>query len=963
MNLASKHRTPRPGGWWTPVLCGLGALLTAAPSTHAATVGIFSGGDPEDGLDLQGNFIHAVNIGPGGAAGRAGDADFTADNAPGVTVTAGNQIADWNTAAAYGDTANDDVLEFVIRSIRWSDAASAVPTVTVQLTGLEVGARYKLQLLFGEGCCPNRAFDIYLNGVLIADEFNPGGLQGGSNVAELAAYVAEEFMAESPVLDIVLDGRTVTTPEFTDHNAILSGLTLEKTSTAADTDGDGLGDAWEQQQFGNLNQTATGDPDNDGLDNAGEFTKSTNATNPDTDGDGLLDGAEVNTHLTDPLKADTDGDGLTDAAEVNTTRTDPTKADTDGDGIQDGVELDRTRTDPLKADTDGDGTNDYDELRLLTDALDPDHLPKNTLISRFTGADAGEGLDLDGSFLYAIHLGTADPVGQIRDATFLPDLDYYSSEVPLPSYVEGLVVLAQNRALNWHPNPTFGDSPNDDLLELFMNTIRWSDANNAAQPNVSVQFGNLQPGGVYKLQLICAEEAWPRAFDVLVDGRQVADDFSPAYYQGGYTKNTGAVLSHTFVARSNIVTAVLDGRGVTLPEFTDHNALLQATTLESIAPPADTDGDNLPDAWENDVFGNLNQTAIGDLDGDGLTHLEEFRNYTDPTKADQDKDGLSDGEEIRTYLTDPANADTDGDGLKDGDEVRVHQTDPLRRDTDNDGATDGAEVAAGTNPKDPPTVFSQVRVEGFAGGDPGEGFDAMFNPTPGVDLVGNFLYAVNVSSAGPAGQAYDADFTADSVPGVAVTAANNVPNWDQPEYGDSPADDVLEKVTQSIRYAPIVSVRLTGLVPGSRYKLQMFFYEQCCANRGFNVYGDGTLIAENFVPHETQGGVNNTLAGAMVSFEFTTQRDSLYVVLDAAAAPREDLTDPNAILDGFTLEILELVTPATINIARQGGSVVITFTGTLEVAPAVNGPWEATTAASPLTEPASATARFYRARR
>jgi hypothetical protein len=119
------------------------------------------------------------------------------------------------------------VLEFVIRSIRWSDAASpTVPVVTVQLTGLEVGARYKLQLLFGEGCCPNRAFDIYLNGVLIVDELNPGGLQGGSNVAEMAAFAAEEFTAESAVLDIVLDGRSVTTPDFTDHNAILSGVTL-----------------------------------------------------------------------------------------------------------------------------------------------------------------------------------------------------------------------------------------------------------------------------------------------------------------------------------------------------------------------------------------------------------------------------------------------------------------------------------------------------------------------------------------------------------------------------------------------------------------------------------------------------------------------------------------------------------------------------------------------------------------
>ncbi len=36
---------------------------------------------------------------------------------------------------------------------------------------------------------------------------------------------------------------------------------------------------------------------------------------PDTDGDGLLDGAEVNTHNTNPTLRDTDGDGFGDGVE------------------------------------------------------------------------------------------------------------------------------------------------------------------------------------------------------------------------------------------------------------------------------------------------------------------------------------------------------------------------------------------------------------------------------------------------------------------------------------------------------------------------------------------------------------------------------------------------------------------------------------------------------------------------
>ena len=49
------------------------------------------------------------------------------------------------------------------------------------------------------------------------------------------------------------------------------------------------------------------DSDSDGLSDAYEISNSgLNATNADTDGDGLNDGAEVNTHTTDPLVADTD---------------------------------------------------------------------------------------------------------------------------------------------------------------------------------------------------------------------------------------------------------------------------------------------------------------------------------------------------------------------------------------------------------------------------------------------------------------------------------------------------------------------------------------------------------------------------------------------------------------------------------------------------------------------------------
>ncbi|NND64538.1 MAG: hypothetical protein HKM24_01120, partial [Gammaproteobacteria bacterium] len=45
----------------------------------------------------------------------------------------------------------------------------------------------------------------------------------------------------------------------------------------------------------------------------------------------------------------------------------------------------------------------------------------------------------------------------------------------------------------------------------------------------------------------------------------------------------------------------------------------------------DTDNDGLPDDWEMDHFGDLDETATGDFDLDGATNLAEYNANTDPT--------------------------------------------------------------------------------------------------------------------------------------------------------------------------------------------------------------------------------------------------------------------------------------------------------------------------------------------
>jgi alpha-tubulin suppressor-like RCC1 family protein len=78
------------------------------------------------------------------------------------------------------------------------------------------------------------------------------------------------------------------------------------------------------------------DPDSDGLTNDQEYVYGTDPTNPDTNGDGILDGGAIRAGLS-ATNPDMDGDGVPNAAE-RANATDPFRADTDGDGVNDGVD-------------------------------------------------------------------------------------------------------------------------------------------------------------------------------------------------------------------------------------------------------------------------------------------------------------------------------------------------------------------------------------------------------------------------------------------------------------------------------------------------------------------------------------------------------------------------------------------------------------------------------------------------
>jgi hypothetical protein len=137
-----------------------------------------------------------------------------------------------------------------------------------------------------------------------------------------------------------------------------------------------------------------------------------------------------------------------------------------------------------------------------------------------------------------------------------------------------------------------------------------------------------------------------------------------------------------------------------------------------------TDGDNdgMSDAYESAHGLNpaLDDSGL-DLDGDGLSNLEEHDSGSDPNNPDTDGDGLEDDAEAAAG-TNPLGTDTDGDGLSDGEEISGARnpflnnvlrdpfdpntdppgdpTDPTKSDSDGDDWLDSAEILCKTDPND-----------------------------------------------------------------------------------------------------------------------------------------------------------------------------------------------------------------------------------------------------------------------
>ncbi|MHA1204607.1 MAG: hypothetical protein ACTSSL_06650 [Candidatus Heimdallarchaeaceae archaeon] len=291
-----------------------------------------------------------------------------------------------------------------------------------------------------------------------------------------------------------------------------------------DLDQDNMPDSWEVDNgLDPLVDDSAEDLDCDGLPNIDEYSSDTDPLDSDTDGDGLIDGDEVNIYFTSPLDSDTDGDDLTDDDEVNIYFTSPLDNDTDNDGLTDGDEVNIYYADPNDSDTDSDGMPDgwevsYSLNPLVDDSsLDPDGDGLTNLQEYSSGTDPNasdtddDGLtDGDEVNIYSTdplvsdtdHDGMAD--GWEVDNNLNPltkDSSYDNDDDMLSNYYEYIYHTDPNDAdtdddeLNdysevmvFHTDPLDSDTDNDDLTDgeevnIYSTNPKKSDSDNDGVPD------------------------------------------------------------------------------------------------------------------------------------------------------------------------------------------------------------------------------------------------------------------------------------------------------------------------------------------------------------------------------------------------------------------------------------------------------------------------------------------------
>ena len=510
-----------------------------------------------------------------------------------------------------------------------------------------------------------------------------------------------------------------------------------------DTDKDGLSDYYEINTTYNFTGTRITPTVTSVKIGATTVYNHTDPLNPDTDGDGLLDGREgfrrgayygdkalngsdpslFNFGYTHPLDYDTDDDSYEQLADgtwterklfyldwndgiesrgqlfnfVNVTtgesyskvvHTNPCNPDTDNDTggaiflNSDGRELSLTPpTDPTNGDTDSDGLKDGEEGTLSQDSYHTDPNNPDTDNDKLSdGEEVKRGIN---------------PLNPDCDGDQVCDGDevnrYFTD--PASNDTDGDLLLDGEELFKFYSDPFVRDSDNDTIIDGYEAHIYGTDPVNPDSDS----------DGLFDDMEIFVLRTDPLRLDT--DGDEISDwDEVNIYYTNPLSWDSDG----------DSITALNETGQMTLP-CGDYEEIF---TYGTDPLSGDTDYDGLTDAQElylargSPGFSPILLNPLNnDTDNDGLLDGTELRittistllyPYTAqviqypygciPVDSDTDDDGLLDGAEVLTYHSNPNATDTDGDTLNDFKEVNTYFTSPANNDTDGDDLADNVEI-------------------------------------------------------------------------------------------------------------------------------------------------------------------------------------------------------------------------------------------------------------------------------
>lgn len=406
---------------------------------------------------------------------------------------------------------------------------------------------------------------------------------------------------------------------------------------AQDTDGDGLADVWEEKYFGDATSAVTNaDPDNDTLDNIGEYYKGTDPTREDTNGDGVNDGGRFANIKLLPLEITPSG--------IKVTTGYP-------DGFTNRLDV-FSSTDLLnKTGWVVETTLDVSPATNILEWIDADALSSQRKFYRIYIADMDQDLDglSDGREIlsYGTDSGSWDSDGDnLGDGA---EVFRYDTD-PNNQDTDGDKI---NDAED--PNPTSNsDSDLDGLPD------DW-EISYGLDPNDDT--GNDGADGDYDNDDLTNSVEYAYGTDPSeddTDGDGLDDD------------------REVLILGTDPLNPDSDGDGIS-----DYDEEYEFDT-----DPLDvnSDEDALTDYEEAMLY--FSDPTDADTDNDDLDDYEEIITYgTYVRNDDSDGDGLEDGEEI-TLGTDPMSVDSDEDGMNDYWE-EDYSLDPLSDDADDDEDSDG----------------------------------------------------------------------------------------------------------------------------------------------------------------------------------------------------------------------------------------------------------------------------------